>query len=223
MPGTDSFGQGINLPLLSDAPDAQQLGADLGAGMVPQLVMRFDSAAHRGATITTPIEGMTTYLRDLNRHEFYDGSAWRTLSEWQTTDPTWASSLGSVSIGNGQKYWRWTKIGRTVLARMIWQAGNTTTYGTFGVPPSAGLWSFSLPTPAASDAVGEYATGSALAWRPGAAWYQGMPLLDPSLGVIKFASDSVGYTWGCWANGPFPGGPQAADRISVSITYEAAS
>lgn len=225
MPQGDGYGQGINLAINSDAPDAQQLVADLEK-IIGLTVMVFNSAAHRGSVLTgdsAPTEGMETYLRDVDRLETYDGSAWKTLSEWQTTNPTWSSSLGSVSIGNGTKYWRWTKIGKTVHARMLWVAGNTTTFGTFGTPPSAGMWSFSLPVPAASDTIGEYATGSALAWRPNVAWYQGMPLLNPSLGTIKFAGDQVGYTWGRWDDGPFSGGPQAADQISVSITYEAAS
>lgn len=222
MPGFDSFGQGVSLPLLADRPDAQQLGADVGSGVVPLTVMRFDSAAHRGAVITSPIEGMTTYLRDVNRHEFYDGSDWKTLSEWQTTTPTWSSTLGSVSIGNGTMQWRWTKVGKTVHARMLWIAGNTTQLGTFGVPPSASLWSWSLPVPAASVGV-DIGVGSALAWRPSSRWWLGTPILLTATQTIKIASNDSGYTWGRYDDGPFPGGPDDPDQITLSLTYEAAS
>lgn len=83
MPGTDAYGQGINLPLLSDAPDAQQLGADLSK-MIGRTVMVFDSASHRGATLVgaaAPTEGMFTYLKDSNTLEYYSGSAWRPAYE----------------------------------------------------------------------------------------------------------------------------------------------
>lgn len=87
MPGTDSFGQGVNLALLSDAPDAQQLAADLAAGTLARSMLRYDSTAHRGTEIETPEEGMVTYLRDSNTVEYYSGSAWRPFYETQPKLP----------------------------------------------------------------------------------------------------------------------------------------
>lgn len=226
MPQGDSYGQGINLAINSDAPDAQQLVADLEK-IIGIAITVFTSAASRGATLVgdaAPHEGMVTYLLDVERLEIYDGSAWKTLSEWQTTVPTWSSSLGAVSIGNGQMYWRWTKIGKTVSARMLWLAGNTTQLGTFGDPTttSASLWSWSLPVAAASVPQ-DIGIGSALGWRSGSRWWIGMPILLASSSTIKIASNDSGYTWGRYADGPFPGGPTTADQITLSLTYEAAS
>ena len=41
-----------------------------------QTVMSFADSAARGSAIPTPVEGMTSYLDDLNRIEVYNGSAW---------------------------------------------------------------------------------------------------------------------------------------------------
>jgi hypothetical protein len=49
--------------------------ADLQANAVDQSVMVFDDAAARTAAIPSPIEGMVTYLSDVNALEVYTGAA----------------------------------------------------------------------------------------------------------------------------------------------------
>lgn len=83
MPDNDSYGQGIKLALLSDAPDAQQMIADIEK-IIGRTVMVFASSSNRGATLVgeaAPTEGMVTYLKDSNTLEFYNGSSWRPLQE----------------------------------------------------------------------------------------------------------------------------------------------
>lgn len=86
MPDSDSYGQGIQLAILGDAPDAQQLVSDLEK-IIGRTVMVFESSSHRGATLSgtsgapSPTEGMVSYLKDSNALEFYNGSAWRPLQE----------------------------------------------------------------------------------------------------------------------------------------------
>jgi hypothetical protein len=41
-----------------------------------QAVMVFSNSAARTAAITSPVEGMLTWLEDVNRYESYNGSAW---------------------------------------------------------------------------------------------------------------------------------------------------
>lgn len=85
MPITDTYGQGISLPVLTDAPNAQLLGSALsGLGaMVPQLVMRFASATARAATLTSPVEGMVAWLQDVNLLTVYDGTTWQVVQVGQ--------------------------------------------------------------------------------------------------------------------------------------------
>ncbi len=92
MPLTDSYGQNVQYPTLTDKPNAQSLSEGLVTGIVPKVVMQFASATVRGATITKPVAGMVTWLKDVKRLEVYDGSGWSTItagtSAWKTISPS---------------------------------------------------------------------------------------------------------------------------------------
>lgn len=45
-----------------------------------QSIMVFAGTAARGTAITSPSEGMFTYLSDTNALEYYDGSAWQAFT-----------------------------------------------------------------------------------------------------------------------------------------------
>jgi hypothetical protein len=47
--------------------------------LASQTVMVFADAAARTSAITTPYEGMFSYLKDTNATEYYTGSAWAAL------------------------------------------------------------------------------------------------------------------------------------------------
>ncbi|MEU9560346.1 hypothetical protein [Streptomyces fumanus] len=90
MPLTDSYGQGISYPTLTDKPNAQTLGQGIVDGLTPRSVMVFASAVVRGATIKKPVAGMVSWLKDVKRLEVYDGSGWSTItagtSTWKTIE-----------------------------------------------------------------------------------------------------------------------------------------
>jgi len=50
--------------------------ADANGYLASQVVMVFASAAARTSAITSPQEGMFSYLKDTNSTEYYSGSAW---------------------------------------------------------------------------------------------------------------------------------------------------
>lgn len=55
----------------------QQLTAsEVNTYLMDQSVMVFDSATARSAALTTPTEGMVTYLKDVDQLAYYDGSNW---------------------------------------------------------------------------------------------------------------------------------------------------
>lgn len=94
MPTQDNYGQGINIASLTDAPDASKLARDIASAIAQRSVMRFASASARAATLAgdyAPAEGMVTWLRDINRLDLYDGSAWVAVSvgasTWKTITP----------------------------------------------------------------------------------------------------------------------------------------
>lgn len=101
MPNTDSYGQGINLASLTDAPDIPKAIADLANGVIPKLVMPFASASTRGATLT-PVAGMVTWLKDVNRLEVYDGTAWVSFAFGTNTWKSVNLASGWTNNGNAQ-------------------------------------------------------------------------------------------------------------------------
>jgi hypothetical protein len=50
--------------------------SEINDNLMRQSVMVFSNAAARTAAITSPVEGMLTWLEDVNRYESYNGSAW---------------------------------------------------------------------------------------------------------------------------------------------------
>jgi hypothetical protein len=50
--------------------------SEINENLMRQSVMVFSNAAARTAAITSPVEGMLTWLEDVNRYESYNGSAW---------------------------------------------------------------------------------------------------------------------------------------------------
>lgn len=105
MPITDDYGQGIQITSNTDAPDMPKTAQQLAAGLVPRGVMRFASASARGATLAgdfAPVEGMLTWLRDVDRLDLYDGSAWVTVSVGNRTWTTINLASGWAQNGNSQ-------------------------------------------------------------------------------------------------------------------------
>ncbi|GGM07639.1 hypothetical protein GCM10010099_24410 [Streptomyces cinereus] len=99
MPTTDSYGQDIDLWALTDAPDIPAAIKALADGVIPRGVLRFASTSARGATITAPVEGMLTWLQDVNRLDLYDGTAWVAVS---TGSSAWTTiNLVSTFTQNG--------------------------------------------------------------------------------------------------------------------------
>lgn len=94
MPTTDDYGQGISLASLTDAPDLSRAIRDLADGVIPRGRLTFASASARGATLTgakAPVEGMLTWLNDVNRLDVWDGTTWVAVSvgrsSWTTITP----------------------------------------------------------------------------------------------------------------------------------------
>lgn len=94
MPTTDDYGQGVQIASKTDAPNAEQLAKDIVNAIAQRSILRFASASTRGATLTgatAPVEGMLTWLQDINRLDLYDGSAWVAVSvgrsSWTTITP----------------------------------------------------------------------------------------------------------------------------------------
>jgi hypothetical protein len=74
--------------------------SDVNSYLMDQAVMRFASASARSTAISSPSEGMMSYLDDTNAVEVYDGSAWTSVTgtEIPYAMAVLAASFGSLNI-----------------------------------------------------------------------------------------------------------------------------
>jgi hypothetical protein len=54
--------------------------SEINDNLMRQSVMVFSNGAARTAAITVPLEGMLTWLEDVNSYEFYDGTSWKSAA-----------------------------------------------------------------------------------------------------------------------------------------------
>lgn len=72
--------------------------SDLNTYLMEQSVMTFASASARAAAITSPTEGMLTWLDDGNKYQYYNGSSWVDLL---SASGGWADKSANYSIVAG--------------------------------------------------------------------------------------------------------------------------
>jgi hypothetical protein len=76
--------------------------ADVNSFLMDQTVMSFAGTAARGSAISSPVEGMTTFLEDSNILSIYEGGAWRnslstTGGVLQVVSQTYATQTATTS------------------------------------------------------------------------------------------------------------------------------
>ena len=95
MTAPDKYGQGVAVWQMTDPPSIPDAAQALADGIIPRTVMRFASASTRGATLTAPEEGMSTWVKDSKRFEVYNGST------WVTPEPSLATTTTGLSAASG--------------------------------------------------------------------------------------------------------------------------
>lgn len=76
--------------------------ADVNSFLMDQSVMVFDDSAARGSAIPSPSEGMTTYLKDQNQLQVYDGSQFGPVgSVLQVVSTTKTDTQVNSSVASG--------------------------------------------------------------------------------------------------------------------------
>ncbi len=69
--------------------------SDLNDYLMKQSVMVFSNSTARSSALTSPTEGMMTYLEDTNRFQYYNGTSWQDLSDEATG---WSDKSANYSI-----------------------------------------------------------------------------------------------------------------------------
>lgn len=107
--------------------------------LASQVVMVFADAAARTSAVTSPQEGMMSYLKDTNSVEYYSGSAWVAVGggggggSWAAWTPTYSG----ITIGNGTVTARYLETSGTIFFEWLFTFGSTsafTGYNTFTLP-----------------------------------------------------------------------------------------
>jgi hypothetical protein len=104
--------------------------SEMNEYLMNQSVITFTNSTARGSAITTPLEGMITYLEDTDGYEFWNGTAWTALGSggiWQSYTPTYTG----FTLGNGTAVFRYAKIGKTVIVQGTITFGSTTSVTNF--------------------------------------------------------------------------------------------
>jgi hypothetical protein len=73
---------------------------DVNSFLMDQTVMSFAGTAARGSAIPSPVEGMVTYLEDIDDLRTYNGSAWVSPSALTHINTTTFTSANVVTVNN---------------------------------------------------------------------------------------------------------------------------
>jgi hypothetical protein len=74
--------------------------SEINDNLMRQSVMVFSNAAARTAALTVPLEGMLTWLEDINAYQSYNGSAWVSPHDFALVGKTTFTSASTFSVDN---------------------------------------------------------------------------------------------------------------------------
>lgn len=219
MATTDDYGQGLSIAALTDAPNAAALAQGIANAIAQRSIMRFASAAARAAQLTgsfAPVEGMISWLQDVDELDIYQGGAWVIFpfgsNAWTNYTPTWA---GLTNLGSSVSRGRYRQIGKTidVIGCLDW--GTSSSLGTGNITAT-------LPVAASAAPLGSMGWQGTGRYNDGVnAWKSLTPFLNPSgtnvaLQTMRTSDNgfttpgSAGLLWATGAN------------MRFQLTYETA-
>ena len=148
MPTQDSYGQGINIAALTDAPDAEKLVKGITDELVPRANMRFASATERNATITSPVAGMEAWLEAEGLKTTYDGSAWVVSASGTNAWTTVGLPAGFTHNGNSNGDFQYRIVNLFGEVSMMLRGAVGVTYAGTDIPNGGVLNTVALPVSA---------------------------------------------------------------------------
>lgn len=100
MATTDSYGQGVSIAALTDAPNANTLAFNIVDLIAQRSAMRFTSASNRNATLTSPVAGMLAWIGTEKLLTLYDGTSWVAVAAGTQAWSTVSLAAGFTHDGN---------------------------------------------------------------------------------------------------------------------------
>jgi hypothetical protein len=99
--------------------------SEINDNLMNQSVIVFSNSAARTAAITSPVDGMLTYLEDTDVYQSYTAGSWITVADgtgWTTFTPSWTSFTPGNGVYNFAKY---KIIGKTAIVAIDFTLGTT--------------------------------------------------------------------------------------------------
>lgn len=110
--------------------------SDLNTYLMNQSVMVFANSTARSAALTSPTEGMTTYLEDTNKVEVWTGAAWTDINDNSAAIPkSTVTTAGDLIVADGNA--SVTRLGIGTNGQVLQSNGTTATWVT---PTSSAGW-----------------------------------------------------------------------------------
>lgn len=166
-------------------------------------------------TFTAGFAGGSTGQFDVDSSGNLTQAANMTMGAWTTFVPTWDATVTTPTLGNGTLTSQWSRVGRTIHWNGVLDLGNTSNGGT-------GLWTISIPTPAA--AVGYTQYGSASYVDAGTNEYIGNVQIGSggtiAVFVVKTSSNAQSAAQ---VSNTVPVGASQNTLLQWNITYQAAT
>lgn len=106
--------------------------SDLNTYLMDQAVQTFASATARTAAISTPSKGMVSWLDDVNKFQYYTGSAWADLVPAQAQTVTDKSANYSIVAGDAYSLIRSTSTAITITIDNVLTAGQRIDFAQYG-------------------------------------------------------------------------------------------
>lgn len=175
--------------------------------LMQQAVMYFSTTSARSSAISSPSDGMVTYIAATDTIEIYDGSNWQVLGSttaWTAYTPT----LTNLTLGNGTLTAVYQTQGKTVNVRGRFTLGSTSAV--------SGSATFSTPTTPLSGSFA-YGAGHIVA---GGTTYMADCRISGSTILVAAVNAAGTYATKVATSATIPGTFTTGDSITFQLSYE---
>lgn len=148
MSTTDSYGQGIQIAALTDAPNAATLAFNIVDVLAGRSVMRFSSASARNATLPSPVYGMVAALATEKLLTWYDGSAWTVIGSGTSAWTNVPLASGFTHNGNSNGNFQYRVVNLFGELTVMLQGAINVTYSGTSIANGGVVTSTALPSAA---------------------------------------------------------------------------
>ncbi|MFJ4637624.1 hypothetical protein ACIP69_18620 [Streptomyces hygroscopicus] len=145
---TDSYGQGIQIADLTNAPNAATLAFNIADAIAQRSVMRFSSASARNATLTAPAAGMMAALSTEKLLTWYDGTAWTVIGSGTSAWTNVPLASGFTHNGNNNGTFQYRVVNLFGEPTLMLQGAVNATYSGSAIANGGIVTSTPLPSAA---------------------------------------------------------------------------